>query len=852
MANIDVEDENILTSMFKDSFPESWNDNPEFVQYLSELSSYGVDKLAQEPDRLSETKSQILQETQHLAFQHYKTFIQTAECSREIFEDFQIIEKHVGAMLQKLPDFSQECEKVMKQAEEINASRRMNTLTLQRHTQLLEILEMPQLMDTCVRNSYYEEALELAAHVKRLEKKHANIPVIANIVSEVKNSAQLMLNQLIQQLRTNVQLPACLRVIGYLRRMDVFTEAELRIKFLQARDSWFQGILDAIPKEDQSFVDILPAWSLETPVTWSMETPVTWSMETPVTWSLETVVTWSLETVVTWSLETAVTWSLETPVTWSLETPVTWSLETVVTWSMETPVTWSLEAPVTWSLETPVTWSLETPVTWSLETPVTWSMETPVTWSLETVVTWSLETPVTWLLETPLAWSLETLVTWSLETLVTWSLETVVTGDSGDLVTGDSGDLVTGDSGDLVTGDTGDLVTGDTGDLVTGDTGDLDSGTNFTDICVQNRAAVFLFTVLPIYTFCIIFFFCRFEGNMQSYNLLAVTSTVGSLSYSTGTQSGQMFPPAILLDFYPLAAYCNDVLSAFNELRLCAPISLACDIAEVLQDALLQISRITLAYYRAEEATFDPREKDHFCQFCQIYATDLLPYLNKCLQQLFPPATLAQILGVTLTDLNKMGSLGLVDILAVLDPISHLLPQKEDINSVQLDIGNGATTQTDVGSVTKSNQLDSISLTNIDQSEPVGISKSDQSDSSTKPHDQAKLEVDTTQNLTDEAKPVLEVTKDPVDQSDSVLLGEIKDLSLEETKPKITFTTGEGESDDNEDVSLTAPTDSQDSSTVTAPTDSQDSSTVTAPTHSQDSSTGSVSNTQDHLDKKDD
>ncbi|XP_030270404.1 conserved oligomeric Golgi complex subunit 8 [Sparus aurata] len=555
MAAVDVEDESILASIFKDSFPDSWRDNPDFAAYLSELSSFGVEKLSREPERLAEERAQILQQTRELAFSNYQTFIRTADCTEHIYRDFGRVESSVSRLLDKLPSFGEKCRGFMKEAEEIGASRRMNSLTLNRHTEILEILEIPQLMDTCVRNGYYEEALELAAYVKRLEKKHSCLPVIQGIVREVRQSTQLMLNQLLQQLRSNSQLPVCLRVIGYLRRMDVFTEAELRVKFLQARGTWLHSILAAISEDDPYF---------------------------HITKTIEACRVHLFDIITQYR----------------------------AIFSDEDPLVPPAGGQVAVN-----------------EAAIFHG------WVVQKVAEF-------------------------LETL--------------------ERDLQRGVGGRL--------------DSLLGQC--MYFGLSFSRVGADFRgqlAPMFQRVAAETFRGAVQEAVEKFQEDMNLYTLIALPSVLGGTipPSAPSTQPGTLQPPMSLLDFQPLACFLNNILTAFNDLRLCCPVGLAQDVTRCLEDALKKVTRQILVFHRAEESAFSSREKELFDQFCCSYADDLLPFLNRCLQVLFPPAQLALVLGVPPTQLHRYGSLGCVDLAAVLEPLDFLLPQREAVppaSEPELDI----------------------------------------------------------------------------------------------------------------------------------------------------------------------
>ena len=101
-------------------------------------------------------------------------------------------------------------------------------VVLEQHEKIRDLLDIPILIDTCVRNGYFAEALSLASHAKtlagNLSSSSKSPPLIlSSMLSEVHHSIMQMLLSLIATLyEPNRKLPALWKAINFLRKMDVF------------------------------------------------------------------------------------------------------------------------------------------------------------------------------------------------------------------------------------------------------------------------------------------------------------------------------------------------------------------------------------------------------------------------------------------------------------------------------------------------------------------------------------------------------------------------------------------------------------------------------------------------------
>lgn len=169
----------------------------------------------------------------------------------------------------------------------------------------------------------------------------------------------------------------------------------------------------------------------------------------------------------------------------------------------------------------------------------------------------------------------------------------------------------------------------------------------------------------------------QFERDMENYTFINKL-TINTFVTSARTEANSLAPPETLLNFQPLAFYCNGVLTILNEIQHCAPVALASDVAIILEKSLIKISNNILKFFRQEQQALGAKERDNFIKFCCAFAYELVPYLQRCIQEIFPVNLLTVQLGINTATFQKEG-ITQVRKLKILEPLESLLPDKIDV-----------------------------------------------------------------------------------------------------------------------------------------------------------------------------
>lgn len=240
---------------------EQW---PALDGYIEELCSFGVDRLTREPHDLTASALRLKNDLEDVACNNYRALIESFECADAVRDGVARVKQRLDDLSGTLPTLAEATRNFSIKVAERQAARQARLRSLGQLSAVSDILEMPRLMRTLIASELYDEALELRDHAMKLasfhpiddtinpgkaeaksnKQKHGVIPTICN---EIHVLTQQMVLQLLVLLRNAVQLPTCLRVIGFLRRLRLFSELRLRMLFLYCRGEWMRSGIESAP-----------------------------------------------------------------------------------------------------------------------------------------------------------------------------------------------------------------------------------------------------------------------------------------------------------------------------------------------------------------------------------------------------------------------------------------------------------------------------------------------------------------------------------------------------------------------------------------------------------------------------
>ena len=195
--------------------------------YISHLATLPLTELSQEPLTLQTQSHHLTSSLTSFTHASYPTFISLHKNITSFASSIESLSSSLNILLNtSLPVLEDSTDVWKDRLEAILLERNKARVVLEQHEKIRDLLDIPVLIDTCVRNGHFGEALSLAGHVASLIHRAKDNPppaILTSVLVEVQHSMTQMHLLLLSILyEPNKKLPALWKAVSFLRKMDAF------------------------------------------------------------------------------------------------------------------------------------------------------------------------------------------------------------------------------------------------------------------------------------------------------------------------------------------------------------------------------------------------------------------------------------------------------------------------------------------------------------------------------------------------------------------------------------------------------------------------------------------------------
>ncbi|KAJ5748938.1 uncharacterized protein N7511_010634 [Penicillium nucicola] len=206
-------------------------------KYLNRLSTLSLEALQNtEPPSLAQSSHSTLLSLQALSNRSHRAFVTSADHLSSLSTSVPQLTREAQQLRDAIPKLDEDAvgfsTKYSKITDNAALERRKRAMQLSRNVdRLSDILELPSLLSAAVSaasvnsgtgasSTTYSSALDLHAHIKRLQTLYPESPLIQGVASQAEDAMKDMTSNLITGLRAqNLRLAAGMRTVGWLRRV---------------------------------------------------------------------------------------------------------------------------------------------------------------------------------------------------------------------------------------------------------------------------------------------------------------------------------------------------------------------------------------------------------------------------------------------------------------------------------------------------------------------------------------------------------------------------------------------------------------------------------------------------------